>query len=147
MVGGGRLPLADDEARLEEPAEGRAELPGHGAVEDEVDRAVEEGEDVHELAEAVVAAAEEAVAEEGREQAQHALGDLGDEEEQEDGDQHAGRPVGAPLGPAWWHRRAVQGPQQPPPRLGSTWGQRHIHPFHSGCQAGRARPTPETTNS
>lgn len=39
--------------------EGGPELLGHGAVEDEVDRAVEERERVHQLSEQVVAALEE----------------------------------------------------------------------------------------
>ena len=47
--------------RLEQLPEGRAELPAHGAVEDEVDGAVEQRQDVHDLPEQVVAAAEEPV--------------------------------------------------------------------------------------
>jgi hypothetical protein len=114
LVGAGGLPLTDANARLEEPAKGRPKLSGHGAVEDEIDRAVEEGEDIHDLAEAVVAAAEEAVPEECREQAQNALGYLGDEKEQKDGDEHARGAVCPVLRPAQVRQfLAVCRPQQP----------------------------------
>ena len=64
LMGAGWLPPAYHDVRLEDPAEGRAELPRHRAVEDEVDGAVEQRQDVHYLAQAVVAAAEETVTQE-----------------------------------------------------------------------------------
>lgn len=80
---------------LEELAEGLAELLAHDAVEDEVDGAVDQGQDVHEVAEGGVARLEEVLAPDGAQQAEHALRQLRDDEEGEHGDQDVGGAVDA----------------------------------------------------
>lgn len=66
---------------LEHLTERVTELTAHGAVQDEVYGTVQQSQDVHELAQLVVAVPEEAVAEDAAEEAEHALRHLGDQEQ------------------------------------------------------------------
>ncbi len=66
-------PEREPPGRAEELPEGLPVLAAHGAVQDEVDGAVEQRQDVERLAEQLVAAAEEAAAQHPAHQAQHAL--------------------------------------------------------------------------
>ncbi len=87
----------------EDSREGLSKLRTHGAIENEVDGGVEEGNEIHELSEWGVAVGKELVSVEGREEAEDPLRELRDEEEDENGEEHSGRPISQlvpPLNPA-----------------------------------------------
>ncbi len=79
----------------EDSREGLSKLRTHGAIENEVDGGVEEGNEIHELSEWGVAVGKELVSVEGREEAEDPLRELRDEEEDENGEEHSGRPISA----------------------------------------------------
>ena len=76
----------------EEALEGVAELLTHDAVEDEVDGAVDQHQDVHQVAQVDVHVAPE-VGVDGGDPGQHALRHLGDDEADDDADEHHGGAV------------------------------------------------------
>ncbi len=89
---GNRRPV--QRLRLEQLRKDAPELRAHAAVQQEVDCRVGQSQEVHHLAEVVVARLVEPAPEEPAEQAQDALRDLGDEEQDDDGDEHASGAVG-----------------------------------------------------
>ena len=84
--------------RQERAVERLSELRAHRAEEDEVDAVVGERQYVDEVAERRVDLVVE-VRQDAAEQVEHALRELGEQEEHNDGKQHARRPVRLPLAP------------------------------------------------
>ena len=107
-------------APVQHLAQGRPELSGHEAVEEEVGGAVDEGEHVHDVSQRVVALLVELHPVDGREETQSSLhlelqssafylwgrnqiyhGGLSNEEETKEGYEKPCRPVRAPRPPCW----------------------------------------------
>ena len=92
------LELLLDRVEVEGVYEGLPELLRHQTVEDEVDGAVGQGHGVHDLAQRMVALVKEPLVDgDGRQEAENALGELGEEEKDKDRDQKPRGPVGALL--------------------------------------------------
>ena len=87
-------PLPEEHPAPEDLAEGGAEHSVHAAVKYEVDRSVQQGQHVHHVAEVLVTLQEEAFPPHADEEPEYSLGKLGEEEQQQDGDQHLGGSVG-----------------------------------------------------
>ena len=81
-----------DGATAEDGAERPPKLSAHDAVEDKVDGAVDQHDDVPDVAERVVDVDEDVVVD-AAEERERALRQLGDDEAEHDGEQHRGRPV------------------------------------------------------
>jgi hypothetical protein len=96
-VSGGRgqrngLPFVE-QTRPEDATERLPELAAHDAVKEKVDGAVDESQDVRQFTEVTVTVGEESVSQDAAEKSQNALREFGDEEENQNGQQHASCPV------------------------------------------------------
>lgn len=74
--------------RLEQLTKGHPELSAHRTVQDEVDGAVQEGQNIHHFPEEIVATFEEALSEDAAHQTQHSLRYFGNKKEQKHGHEH-----------------------------------------------------------
>lgn len=89
-------PLGHDLGR-EQISKRIPKLSAHGTVQDEVDGAVHEREEVHKLSEIQIHIVEERFAEDAAEEGHDSRRELGDEEEEQDGQQHPSGPVVSPV--------------------------------------------------
>lgn len=74
---------------LEQLTEGRPEHPIHAAIQDEVDGAIRQCQDVPQVAEALIAVQEETFPPNPHQQSEYPLRELSYKKQQKNGDQHA----------------------------------------------------------